>query len=163
CAAARTADRKEIPLHPGHAIALPSLAAHRHKSQSITNRHSPSVRRIRSLQDRQARERTGLFFIEGGRFLARARRHQGPIETLAVAQRLLTNPHAQKLVRLQRSVGTPYLEVTPEVFQHLSQAEEPQGIGAVVPQRWEPLDQIDPTAGLCWLAVQTVQSPGNMG
>ena len=45
----------------------------------------------------------------------------------------------------------------------LSQAEEPQGIAAVVRQRWEPLYRVDPNEGLCWVVVKTVQTPGNLG
>jgi RNA methyltransferase, TrmH family len=29
--------------------------------------------------------------------------------------------------------------------------------------RWEPLYRIDPSNGLCWLVVETVQTPGNLG
>ena len=110
-----------------------------------------------------ARERTGLFFLEGIRFLAEATHHQFPLETLIVASQLLTHPFGQKLVRLQRRQGVPCLEVTPDVFMSLSTAEEPQWVAAVARQRWERLERMPPDEGLCWVAVDTVQSPGNLG
>lgn len=129
----------------------------------ISDRSSPAIRRVRNLQNRAARERTGLFFIEGLRFVAQAMHHRVPIETLVVAPKLLIHPFGQKLVRLQRSAGTPYLAITPELFSSISQAEDAQGIGAIVRQRWDPLAQVDPSAGLCWLALETVHAPGNIG
>jgi RNA methyltransferase, TrmH family len=82
------------------------------KSTHIDHRHHPSIRRIRALQTRAARERTGLFFLEGIRFLAEATHHQVPLETLIVAPKLLTRPFGQKLVRLQQRRGVPCLEVS---------------------------------------------------
>jgi TrmH family RNA methyltransferase len=32
-----------------------------------------------------------------------------------------------------------------------------------VRQRWEPLYRVDPADGLCWVVVETVQTPGNLG
>jgi TrmH family RNA methyltransferase len=36
-------------------------------------------------------------------------------------------------------------------------------MAAVVRQRWERLDRVMPADGLCWLAVSTLHSPGNLG
>ena len=41
--------------------------------------------------------------------------------------------------------------------QAVTLAAEPQGIGAVIRQRWETLAPIKPTQGLCWVAVEAVQ------
>jgi TrmH family RNA methyltransferase len=121
------------------------------------------IQRIRGLQVRAERERTGLFLIEGIRFVAQAIQHNVKLETLLVAPELLVSPFGQKLVRQQRRAGTPCLTVTPEVFHTVSLSEEPQGIAAVVPQRWEPLPGVTPSEGLCWVALETVHSPGNLG
>jgi TrmH family RNA methyltransferase len=139
------------------------LASIPHRLPLISHRHHPSIKRIRALQTRAARERTGTFFIDGMRFVAQAVKHHAPIETLLVAPELLTHPFGQKLARQQERAGTSCLAVTADVYYSLSQAEEPQGIGAVVRQRWEPLYRIDPSIGLCWLVLETVQTPGNLG
>ena len=53
------------------------------------------------------------------------------------------------------------------MFLRLSRAEEPQWIGAVVRQRWDtlPVAPSSPaaTGGLCWVALDQVHSPGNLG
>jgi TrmH family RNA methyltransferase len=57
----------------------------------------------------------------------------------------------------------PCLEVTPQVLQSIALNDDPQGIGAVVRQQWSRLEQAKPDEGLCWVALDTIQSPGNLG
>jgi TrmH family RNA methyltransferase len=133
------------------------------RTPSPTRRNNAALRRIRSLCTRPARERTGLFFVDGIRFVAQAVQHQASIDTLVVAPKLLTHPFGQKLARRLRRAGIPCVEVEPDDFYRFSQAEEPQGIGAVVRQRWEPLYRVSPSDGLCWVVVDTIQTPGNLG
>lgn len=47
------------------------------------------------------------------------------------------------------------------MFRALARVHEPRGIGAVVRQRWTPLADARPAG--CWVALETVQSPGNLG
>ncbi|HLK59230.1 MAG TPA: RNA methyltransferase [Chthonomonadaceae bacterium] len=132
-------------------------------SRLIYSRNNIHIKRLRSLQDREGREQTGLFLIEGIRPLAQAVAHGVRIETLIVAPQLLTIPFGRRVVRQIRIAGTPCLSLTPEVYYSFTQAEEPQGVAAVVKQRWEPLETLRPSNGLCWIAAEAVQSPGNLG
>ena len=36
-------------------------------------------------------------------------------------------------------------------------------MGAIVGQRWSPLHRASPRAGLCWVLLEAVRSPGNLG
>src|SRR5215471_2889972 len=110
----------------------------------IVEHSHPQVKRIRRLHTREGRERTGLFYIEGMRFITQALQHQARIETLVVCRDLLIHPFAQKLVRSQKRQGTPLLEVTREMMEGLSQVQDSQGIGAVVRQRWQRLERVRP-------------------
>jgi RNA methyltransferase, TrmH family len=104
-----------------------------------------------------------MFYMEGIRFVMRAVQHRARLRTLVVAPELLTNPFGRKLAAWQRRSGTSVLEVSADIFRGLSHAAEPQGIGAVVRRRPEPIIRAQPDAGLCWVALDTVQSPGNLG
>ena len=131
--------------------------------QRIHDAEDERVAQVRALLGRKERERTGLFWTEGLRFVARAVQGRVPLETVIWVPKMLRHPFGQKLIRQCRAASVPCWEVTPEVFLRLSRAEEVQWIGAVGRQRWVPLADAPPQAGLCWLALDTVQSPGNLG
>ncbi len=127
---------------------------------------SPEDARFQSLlalATRKERDRRGLFFAEGLRFAAQALAHQAAIEAVLVVPKMLTHSGGEKLLRQMAARGVPHWETTPELFLRLSRAEEPQWIGAVIRQRWERLDQAASSPGLCWVALDQVQSPGNLG
>ena len=112
---------------------------------------------------RQERDRTGCFYMEGMRFLAQAHSHSAQIETLVVCPDLLVHPFAQRLAQTYKRRGTPLLEVSADVMESLSQVQDSQGLGAVVRQRWQRLEQIRIRKKLCWIAIETIRSPGNLG
>jgi TrmH family RNA methyltransferase len=125
----------------------------------ISSRSNPMIKEIRSLRERKQRERSGLFFVEGIRIVAEAAQVGAAIERLIVAPTLLTSRFAQEIVAAQREAGVPCLEVTAEVFASLSVKDSPQGLGAVVQERWTRLDEAAPW----WIALSGVQDPGNLG
>jgi RNA methyltransferase, TrmH family len=129
----------------------------------ISSRNNPTVKQIRSLRERKEREHAGLFFVEGIRLVVEAAQLGAQIQTLVVAPELLKSDMARQTVEAQRSQGTAVLDVTADVFDSLSQKEGPQGIGAVVRQRWEQLDDIRIGDELCWVALDEPQDPGNVG
>jgi RNA methyltransferase, TrmH family len=133
---------------------------HRHV---IDSRNHHAIKRIRRLHVRAERDRTGLSYVEGMRFIAQAVQHRVPIEVLVTCRPLLTHPFARHLVRQLRQTGTPILEVTPDVLSSVALVDDPQGIGAVVRQRWTPLERIVPANDSCWIMLDTVRSPGNLG
>jgi TrmH family RNA methyltransferase len=135
----------------------------RHHHDVIDSRNHHAIKRIRRLHERAERDRTGLCYIEGMRFIARAVQHSVPIEALVTCPPLLTLPFARHLVRQLRQTGMPIPEVTPDVLSSVALVDDPQGIGAVVRQRWTPLERIVPANDSCWIMLDTVRSPGNLG
>ncbi|MCA1595691.1 MAG: RNA methyltransferase [Chloroflexi bacterium] len=129
----------------------------------ITSPTHPEIKRIRNLQRREERERTGLFYADGIRFVMQAVGHGARIHTLLLAPQLLRNPCGQRLARELKHAGVRCVEVTAEVYRTISLSEEPQGLGAVVRQRCEPLSQVRSGSERCWVAVEKVQSSGNLG
>lgn len=129
----------------------------------LTSKHNPAIKQIRALRQRREREATGLFFIEGIRNVTEAVQAQAPIEQLIVAPELLRSQFAQDLVEQQRQQATPILEVSGEVFASLSSKDGPQGLAAVVRQQWANLAEVRPDQGLCWIALNAISDPGNLG
>ncbi len=149
---------------------------------AIRSRANPLARAVRALRGRPARDATGCLFVEGIRLVTEAVRQGYRVETLVVAPALLESPLARALVREQAGRGVPVRHCTPEVFASLSLREHPQGLGAIVRQRWsplEPLDRREPSApgapggarragpdaggGPGWVALDAVRDPGNLG
>ena len=129
----------------------------------ISSIANPRIKQIRSLAHRQEREQTQLFFIEGIRIVAEAIQLTAEIQSLVYAPTLLKSQFGMDLVRQQMEQGLPCLEVSADVFKSLSVKDGPQGLGAVVHQRWEHLNQLQGQEGLCWIALDAAQDPGNIG
>ena len=129
----------------------------------ITSTANPAVKQIRALRDRKERERSGLCFVEGIRLVGEAVQIGADVEQLVVAPELLSSEFGRDLVEGGRAAGGSVLEVSAAVFESLSRKEGPQGLGAVVRQRWLPLDAARAADGLCWVALDAVADPGNLG
>jgi TrmH family RNA methyltransferase len=129
----------------------------------ITSLRNPHVQRIRSLRARKAREHTGLCFVEGIYLVAAAVQLQADIQMVVVAPQLVRSRFGHAIVQMACRRGIPCLEVTPAVFASFAVKDGAQGIGAVVRQRWHVLEHMSPVDDLCWVVLDAVQYPGNLG
>jgi len=55
------------------------------------------------------------------------------------------------------------IEVSKEVFESLARKDKPQGIAAVVRQKWGFLTDLMGIESGAWVALEAVQNPGNLG
>ena len=130
----------------------------------ISSASNPKIKQIRKLlRDRKEREAAGLFFIEGLRVVGEAVQTGAEVAAVYFAPELLTSRFGQDLVQSQRELGIPVEEVSQEVFREISSKEGPQGIGALLREHWTPLERISPAPGDIWVALDSVQDPGNLG
>lgn len=123
-----------------------------------------TVAQIERLQrDRSYRDEQGLHFIEGARGVLHAAEAGIELRQLVVSAPLLKVRAARQLIRSRRAAGTPCLELTPEQFRSIGRLQRASGIGAVARQHWSRLHRRAPTAGLCWVVLERVRAPGNLG
>lgn len=134
----------------------------------ITSRDNPKVKLIRSLRVRKHRQATGFFLVEGIRHVGEAvdaSRELGQewLEFICYSPGLLTSPYARDLVRQQEERGLPVYSLPAEVFETLTEKENPPGIIAVAHRRTRSLESL--TARECpWpVALVAPQDPGNIG
>ncbi|MDJ0534450.1 MAG: RNA methyltransferase [Xenococcaceae cyanobacterium MO_207.B15] len=113
--------------------------------------------------NRKLRDERNLFYIEGVRNFIQVAENNFEIATILYSDKLLIVPPARKLVRRLRRSGIKTIKLTPEEFRQISHTEKASGIAAIVRQRWTKLHQISPQTGLCWIALEKVRSPGNLG
>lgn len=125
---------------------------------------APTLATIERLQqDRGYRDSRGFFFIEGVRNFIEAVDHRFSVDTLLYSEKLLINPLARKLVRRLKRAGVPFARVTPEQFRRVSRTERASGVGAILSQRVQRLDQVKLTDRGCWTALSHIRSLGNFG
>jgi TrmH family RNA methyltransferase len=136
---------------------------HENKYPLITDPHDPRLLALRSLRTETGRLRTGLYLIEGIRHIARAIEHNAPLQLLFVEPSVLSNPFGQKLARRIRQSGVSGIRLAPHLYRELTLAAEPQGIGAIVKQLCSPISDLVPARNSLWLAVESIDLPGNLG
>lgn len=129
----------------------------------VGNPYDPRFLKLRSLQTPQGRSRTKLYIIEGIRHLARAVEQRAPIESVFLDPSALSNHFGQRLAKRLRQQGVPGIRLSHQLYCDLTHANEPQGIGAVVRQKWFPLKLVRPPQNSLWLAIESIESPGNLG
>ncbi len=134
-----------------------------HARTIISSRGNPTVKAIRALSSRKQRDSSGRFFVDGLHLVAAAVQQQAAIEICVVAPALLTSAFGRELARALAQSSAQLVEVTADVFQSLAAKEQAQGLGIVARQRWLDLARVRPEAGQCWVALDTVQYPGNLG
>ena len=85
------------------------------------------------------------------------------VECLVVAPDLLTSEFGWQKVEEEIRLGIQVLQVSQAVFYSLASKENPQGIAAVVRQRWQELGSLSLGSQDIWVALDSVADPGNLG
>ena len=129
----------------------------------ITSPANPQIKQVRKLRDRKERQKSGLFYIEGLRIVGEAVLSGWDIEVILFAPELLTSLFGQQTIQNYIDRGGHTLEVSAAVFKSLSEKDGPQGIAALVRQRWADLSGLTLKEGDIWIALDSVADPGNLG
>ena len=114
-------------------------------------------------REREFRDATGSHFVDGVRGLIAALDADHEVVALLHSEQLLRPTLARQHVRALRRRGVPTVNLSPEQFRRIAQLERASGVGLVLRQRWSKLHRTPPGRGLCWLAVERIRSPGNLG
>jgi len=131
-------------------------------TKQVTSLSNAAVKATRALHMRKEREETGLFLAEGLKIVTEA------IELGRAPKTLMFGPDAghpllDKAVEVTEGAGGEVIEVTRDILEKVSRRDNPQAVVAVFEQVFTPLETIDPHASPCWVALQAVRDPGNLG
>ena len=129
----------------------------------IKSRSNQKVKLARSLRQRKARDKTGLFLVEGIRHVGEAYQAGSAIEYILFSPELLKSKFAHNLIDQAVNTGISCLPTTSEVFSSFTEKENPQGICAVVQQPNLDLSRLAPHNFPWGAAVISPQDPGNIG
>ncbi len=129
----------------------------------ITSTSNETIKQIRKLRDRKFRDETSSAYVEGIRIVIEAIDQSVVFERIILAQSFTSAPKHLEIVELIQKKHIEITNVSDEVFRSLSHKDGPQGIGAVVKQKWTTIDQVlYPMKGL-WVCLWEVADPGNLG
>ena len=132
-------------------------------ARQVTSLTNPTVKAVRALHLRKEREESGLFLAEGLKLIGEA------LEIGHTPTILLYGPEARALPFLKTVADATakacgeVIEVTRDILEKVSRRENPQMVVAVFAQRFSALAALDPETADCWVALQAVRDPGNLG
>jgi TrmH family RNA methyltransferase len=129
----------------------------------ITSFANQKVKAIRKLEQKKYRQETGTFFIEGLRTVGEAVQTGAPIEALVIAPDLLVSDFGRSLLDEPVVQNTERIEVSTEIYEKIAHKDGPNGIGAIVRQQWQSLDDLTPDGEDLWVALDAIADPGNLG
>ena len=112
-------------------------------------------------RNRTKRHRYGEFLVEGVRALNGAVQGGWEIRSFAYAHGRILSRWAQEM--LDESTAESHFEMTPDLFDSLSDKEEPSELLAVVAMKPDDASRITTRTGMTVVVVDRPASPGNLG
>jgi len=113
------------------------------------------------------RDREGVFLVEGQKLVTDALEKGWKIRTLLYSSRQMGDErhHAQveALSAKTRAMGGDVLITNDRLLTSITRRDNPLAVIAVVEQFLTPLSQIKGEGNDCWLALDRVRDPGNLG
>ena len=132
--------------------------------RQIVSQDNQYIKLTASLRQKKYREETGLFVVEGTRFVQEALESSWILEYAVVSEEHEGNERSRELATSFESRGCPVLSVPSALYKKISDTETPQGILAVVKQKREALETVTETPGKSlWVILDALQDPGNVG
>lgn len=132
-------------------------------TRAVTSLTNPTVKAVRALHLRKEREESGLFLAEGLKIITEAVELGHAPRTLLYGPDASDHPLLRKAAQAAEAAGGEVLEVTRDILEKISRRENPQMVIGVFPQAFTPLEEIQPQSAACWVALQQVRDPGNLG
>ena len=133
----------------------------------ITSAGNAEVKRLRSLHERKFRRQTGWFLAEGMRICTEAVALGWRMHRLAyLASRAKNDQRDGQLGELLQALsrdGGQALPITESLLARVSRKDNPQIVLGAFEQRWLAADEVAPDPGRCWIALDRVRDPGNLG
>ena len=132
-------------------------------TRAITSLSNPTVKAARALHMKKAREETGQFLAEGLKIVTEAVEQGRAPRTLLFAAEAASHALLRRAVAATEAAKGEVIEVSHEILEKISRRENPQTVLAVFDQTITPLAALEPAASRCWVALEAVRDPGNLG
>ncbi|MEZ5938065.1 MAG: RNA methyltransferase [Hyphomonadaceae bacterium] len=136
----------------------------RHASfEQISSLSNDTVKLLRSLDRKKARNESGLFLAEGARLAEEGLAHEWtPAYVLAGAEGA-DRPRTADLLQRLTDAGARVLLASAKVMEAVSRKDNPQTVVTAFRQRSFSLDDLAVSGRARWIALYEVRDPGNLG
>ena len=131
--------------------------------REITSLTNDTVKAVRALHMRKEREATGTFLAEGLKFIGEALDQGRAPRMLLVGQDARPHPLLDRAKAETIRAGGEIVVVTHPILEKISRRDNPQTVLGVFEQAYAPLDSLNPASAPCWVALEQVRDPGNLG
>ena len=131
--------------------------------RTITSLSNPTVKAVRALRLRKAREESGQFLAEGLKIVGEAIATGHAPQILLHGAEAAGHPVLKEAAAAARAAGGDVIEVSRDILAKVSRRDNPQTVLGVFAQTFTPLSDLKPRDARCWVALQAVRDPGNLG
>lgn len=131
--------------------------------KQVTSPHNPSIKLVRSLEQRKERKETGLFAAEGAKVVATARDLGWTPRILMVGKEGHNAGILSELLHWAEGKNAECLEVSDDILSKLSTKDNPQSVIGVFGQRWLEKEDIAKIKNGLWIVLEEIRDPGNLG
>jgi TrmH family RNA methyltransferase len=129
----------------------------------VTSLANPTVKAVRALHLRKARDETGLFVAEGLKNVTEGVDLGHAPRILLYGKEAAGHPLLARAAAAATAARGEVVEVTRDILAKVSRRDNPQAVVGVFAQAWRPLAKIDPQAASCFVALHRARDPGNVG
>ena len=132
-------------------------------SRAITSLTNPTVKAVRALHLRKDREETGQFLAEGLKIVTEAVELGRAPSILLYGAEAAAHPLLRRALAATEAAGGEAIEVSRDILAKISRRDNPQTVLAVFEQAFASLEGLAPDGAPCWVALEAVRDPGNLG
>src|SRR5687768_12448095 len=133
------------------------------RMKAVTSLSNPTVKAVRALHMRKARDETGLFVAEGLKNVTEGVETGHAPRVLMYGPEAARHPLLKQAVKATRDAGGEVIEVTADILAKVSRRDNPQAVVGVFAQVFTALSEVAPAATACFVALHRVRDPGNLG
>jgi TrmH family RNA methyltransferase len=130
----------------------------------IRSKQNPLIRHVKQLQARtRVRKKKNAFVVEGEVFISLAIESDHRIETLLYCEALLVDDVGRSLAQQLQADNVYCVGVTQEVFEHVSQRNNPDGLAAIVTGGRIDVASLEADKADLFVCLSDIADPGNLG
>ena len=128
----------------------------------ISSAQNPVIKEVKALKQKKYREETGMFFIEGIRFVEEALKEDISIDKVLVSESLSDVNGGKEILEKVNARGCEVFLLPHKLFMEVSDTTNPQGILAVLQEQKYKIEDIHDNRNF-FIILEGIQDPGNMG